>query len=117
MANDWKPVYEYKNNPHYIKFTEQKEELKKKYPPQIFVCPITSGRSTKYIKEIKEDYIQNEQSLHRQYLKEVADLIFEPNGSYQQLTWDIMGKVELLEMERKARGRNNRGNGQSEGYY
>jgi hypothetical protein len=109
MASDWKPVYEYKNNPHYIKFTEQKEELKKKYPPQIFERPFTGGRSTKYIKEMKEDYIQNEQSLHRQYLKEVADLIFEPNGSYQQLTWDMMGKAELLEMERKSRGRESSG--------
>jgi hypothetical protein len=103
------PTYEYKNNPHYIEFTKQKEELKKKYPPQIFERPFTGGKSVKGIEQVKQDYIKNEQSIYRQYLKEVADLLFQPNGSFQELTWDIMAEVDKLEMERKASGRRNGG--------
>ena len=108
MAN-YDPAYEYKNNEYYIKYNKEKQLLKEKYPPEIFQRPATSGRSVKGIYKLKEDYIQNEQPLHRQYLKELADLIFQPNGNYQQFTWDIMGEVERLEMERKSRGRRNGG--------
>ena len=104
MAN-YDPAYEYKNNPHYIQFTKDKEELKKKYPAEIFDLTPQSGKSSKQLVEHKKNYIQNQQQLHRQYLKELADLIFEPNGSFQQLTWDLMAEVDKLEMERKARGK------------
>jgi hypothetical protein len=109
MACNSEPTYEYKNNPHYIEFTKQKEELKKKYPPQIFERPVTSGRNKKHIQEVYEDYLVNERHLYKQYLKELADLIFKHDGSYQQLTWDLMAEVDKLEMERKARGRRKSG--------
>lgn len=99
------PVYEYRNNPHYIKFTQQKEEIKKKYPPQIFDLTPTSGRTSKYIDEYNKNYVKNERSLHQEYLREVADLIFKPDGEFQHLTWEIIGEKEKLEMERRARGR------------
>lgn len=96
------PVYDYKNNPHYIKFNEQKEDIKKKYPHQIFNRPV-SGRDT--LKEYKE-YLQNgDRQIHKEYLKELADLIFKPDGEFQQLSWDMIGEVERLEMERRARGK------------
>lgn len=117
MANNYDPAYEYKNNEFYKEYEKQKEELKKKYPPEIFYPQIASGKNKEQIEQLKNDYIQNQQPIHRQYLKEVADLLFEPSGYYQQFIWDTMAEVDKLEMERKARGRANRGYGQSEEYY
>lgn len=100
------PVYDYKNNPHYIKFTQQKEDIKKKYPPHLFHIEVTSGRTKKYIEILNQEYINNgDRELHKKYLNELADLIFQPEGEYQKLTWDMIGEVEQLEMERRARGR------------
>lgn len=109
---DYEPAYEYKNNPHYIEFTKQKEELKKKYPAEIFDLSPQSGRGKKQLAEYKKNYIQNQQPLHRQYLKELAELIFQPDGHYQQFTWDIMGEAQKLQMERKSRGRKYGGTGE-----
>lgn len=105
MGWDSDPVYEYKNNPHYIKFTKKKEDIKKKYPPQIFDLTPTSGRTSKYIDAYNKEYVATQRSLHKEYLKEIADLIFEPSGDFQKLTWEIMGEKQKLDMERKARGR------------
>lgn len=102
MANSYDPVYDYKNNPHYIKFNEQKEEIKKKYPPQIFTKP-ASGSNT--LKEYKKYLVNGDRELHLQYLKELADLIFQTDGEFQELTWDMIGQVQQIEMERRARGR------------
>lgn len=110
MASSYDPVYDYKNNPHYIKFTEQKEEIKKKYPPDIFLTEYNnSGRRPKHIEELNKEYVVKHRSIHQEYLKELADLIFQPNGSFQELTWDMMGEIEQLEMARKARGRQSSG--------
>jgi hypothetical protein len=108
MAN-YDPAYEYKSNPNYIEFSKQKEELKKKYPPRIFERESTSGRTNKHIKKVYKDYLDNDRKLHLEYLKELADLIFEQNGYFQQLTWDMMAEVDKLEMERNARGRKKSG--------
>lgn len=106
MDSKYDPVYEYKNNPYYIKFIQEKEEIKKKYPPEIFITEYNNtGRRPKHIEQLNKEYFAKHRSLHQEYLKELADLIFTPNGSYQEFTWDIMSDVEKLEMERKARGR------------
>jgi hypothetical protein len=110
MANSYDPAYDYKNNPNYIKFIQQKEEIKKKYPPEIFLTDYNnSGRRPKHIEALNKEYVHKHRSLHKEYLKELADLIFQPNGSFQELTWDMIGEVEQLEMERKARGRQSSG--------
>lgn len=106
MANLYDPIYEYKSNPYYIEFIKEKELLKQNYPPHLFHIEGTSGRAKKYIKKLNQEYIDSgDRNLHQQYLKELLDLIFKPDGNYQQFTWDIMGEVEKLEMERIARGR------------
>jgi hypothetical protein len=106
------PIYDYKNNEYYIKYNKQKEELKKKYPPRLFEDIKTNGRSKEHIQALSDDYIENDRQLHQEYLKELADLIFEPIGNFQQFTWDMIGEVELKEMKRKARGRLNRWSGE-----
>lgn len=106
------PIYEYKKNKYYQLYEEEKQQIKDKYPPEIFKLESQSGRNEKKIKEATDYYLQNHRHLHQQYLKEIANLIFEPNGNYQKFTWDIMAEVDKLEMERKARGRIYGGNGE-----
>lgn len=106
---DYEPQYEYKENKYYKLYEKEKQVIKDKYPEEIFVEPI-KGRCT--IREGKE-YIQSgQQELHRQYLKELADLIFTPDGNYQKFTWDIIGDAEKLEMDRRARGSKYGGTGE-----
>lgn len=105
MGWDSDPVYEYKNNKHYIKFTKKKEDIKKNYPPDIFDLKPTSGRTSKYIDAYNKEYVDKHRSLHKEYLKELADLIFQPNGEFQEFTWDMISEKNQLDMQRIARGR------------
>lgn len=102
IKKDYEPIYEYKDNQYYKLFQEEKDQLKSKYPQEIFYKPI-SGRDTS--KECKKYIELGYRELHKEYLKELSDLIFKPDGTYQQFTWDIMPEVDKLEMEKKARGR------------
>lgn len=102
MANNSDPEYSYKENENYKKYLIQKEEIKKKYPSHIFEQPGSRIPS----KKVFQQYIDSgDRELHQQYLKELADLIFEPNGNFQHMVWDIIPETELIEMERRSRGR------------
>lgn len=84
-------------NVHYRKYDKKKQKLKKKYPSSVFT---TAGPGRNFI-----DYSAKERELHKSYLKELLDLLFEPNGDYQKFSWDILSDMDKLAMERKARGR------------
>jgi len=101
---DYDPEYSYKNSPYYKEFLKQKEEIKQKYPSEIFEVNKRIGKLVN--KELTEEYLnKGYRELHQQYLKELADLIFEPHGSYQKMSWDIMTDAQELNQERLARGR------------
>lgn len=109
MASNWDPEYVYKDNQYYKNYEVEKEEIKSKYPSEIFDNMSVSGQG-KHQEMMYEEYIStNQRELHKQYLKEIADLIFQPNGQFQEFTWDTMSEVSKDEMKRKARGRLNRG--------
>lgn len=86
------PQYIYKEDKYYKLFEKEKENIKSKYPSHIF-----DDKSKTYTKQDRE--------LHNQYLKELSDLIFAPNGYFQKMIWDTMAEVDKIDMERKARGR------------
>ena len=98
------PAYTYKNNKHYKLYNKEKEEIKKKYPPRIFKHTAVSGQNT--MSKLTEEYMSgNDRELFNQYLKEIGDLLFQPNGNYQNMIWETMGEKDKLEMERKSRGK------------
>lgn len=100
---DYEPIYEYKENQYYKLFIEEKEKLKSKYPEEIF----TENMSGKNTQKVFNEYLkEGHRELHLQYLKELADIIFQTDGNFQKFTWDTIGEVEQMEMERRARGRN-----------
>ena len=84
-------------NAHYRNYDKKKQNIKKKYPKSIFKRP-SPGRTI-------DVYTDEERKLHQSYLKELTDLLFEPDGDYQKFSWDIMSEQDKMIMERKARGR------------
>ena len=98
------PAYEYKSNENYKEFLKQKEEIKQKYPSCIF--EIIGRTENKTTKELNQEYLsKGYREIHQQYLKELADLIFEPHGSFQNMSWDIMTEAQQVNQERLARGK------------
>ena len=87
-------------NENYQKYDEKKQKLKNKYPQEVFELEPIGRPKLEYIR-----YSERERKLHKDYLKKVADLLFEPSGDYQKFSWDIISDVDKLAMERKARGR------------
>lgn len=85
MSNDKVSVRDLKRmlqNPFYKEYWEEKQEIKSKYPP-----PLQMN---------KEEW--------ETWKKEIGDLIFRPNGSFQQFLWDTLSDQEKLFQDRRARG-------------
>lgn len=71
------------NHPDYQRYREKRKEITDRYPE---------------LKEMsREEY--------RQCMREITDLIFEPEGDYQKWAWDAMGEQDKLRMERRASGK------------
>lgn len=104
-SNKSEPEYIYKENKHYKNYIKLKEELKSKYPEIVFNNIATSGKGKSQDLMYKQYLESNHRELHQQYLRELTDLIFEPNGHFQHLVWDMIAEVDKQEMERRARGR------------
>ena len=100
-------------NEHYKIFFKKKQELKSKYPDVIWEIP-PIGQPKKYQKEKDaQEYINYYRKLHQEYLRELSDLMFQPEGEFQQFTSDIMSETDKLYQERNSRERLNRTQGHS----
>ena len=85
----------------YLKYWEKKEEIKKKYSEDCFPNWVPDGR-----KFITHSTTKEQRQEYKQYLKEIGDLLFEPNGDYQNFVWNqLMPPGEREIQERIARGR------------
>lgn len=71
------------NHPDYMRYKEKKDAIYEKYPP--------------LNKMSREEY--------KQCMREITDLIFEPDGDYQKWAWDAMGEQDKIRMERRALGK------------
>lgn len=99
---------EYDDNPYYQQFLVEKNKIKERYPQELWQTP-TSYKSAKiFDKEL--------QLLWREYLKEVGDLILQPNGTFQEFVWDVMSETEKIYRETKANGKGH-GNRQTDFNY
>ena len=84
--------------PHYEKYWNEKQELKKQYPSDLFVTTLGSGNH-------KLLYPQEERDLHKEYLSKLVDILVQPNGNYQKFVWESMSDIDKLQQERTASGR------------
>jgi len=82
---------------NYQKYNEEKEKLKTKYPPNIFGSCDVGRRNVPYSEE--------ERKLHKDYLHEVGNLIFDGHGYFQKFCWENITDAEQIIQDRKARGR------------
>jgi len=84
-------------NINYLNYKKQKQSLKKEYPKHIFKNTSSGRHSIPYPKEDRE--------LYQDYVKKIADLLFEPNGDFQKDSWDAMSEQEKLISDRFINGR------------
>lgn len=96
------------DNPFYQEFLIHKNKIKEKYPEELWIVPNSYKKACIFTDEYKQ--------LWKQYLKELGDLMFEPDGLYQKFTWDIMSEVDKNQMEMRSRARN-QGNRKTEFNY
>ena len=99
MIKNYDPLYQYKELKQYKEWERIKEEIKSKYPAELF-----DGTNKKVSRET--------QQLFKDYLKELCDEMFKVEGVFQEIIWEMMGEVKRLEMERLARGRMKPGTGE-----
>ena len=86
---------------NYKIYNERKQKIKSKYPKECFPNHIPDGCSVP-VKDITS--LQRKQ--YQRYLKEIADLLFKPNGPYQKFSWDYLtAPAEKRLRARKARGK------------
>jgi len=84
----------------YLKYWEKKQELKSKYPKNTF------PNSAKGFKANNKPATEEEREDYKKYLKEIGDLLFQPEGDYQNFVWNhLTSENEREQMERRARGR------------
>lgn len=81
-------------NKYYKRFLKQKEKIKEKYPEDLWFRPSGSKNT------LNKNY--NNHHLWKEYIKEVSDLMWEPNGWYQQFVWDCISESEKIIMRRRA---------------
>ena len=89
-------------NVNYQNYDKKKQELKKKYPEKVFEIEPTGRPRLDCIR-----YEEKERELHKDYLRNIATLLMEPNGDYQKYSWDTISEFDKVVMERKTRGRKN----------
>lgn len=88
---------DYYDTPNYQKFLVEKNKIKERYPKELLDLPNSYKKGTIFDDEQKK--------LWKQYLKELCDLMFEPNGLYQQFVWDVMSESDKQKMETKSSGK------------
>lgn len=88
---------ELKENKNYLKYWKKKQKIKEKYPQELWNRPNGSKNA------LNKNY--NNHHLWKEYIKEIADLLLEPNGDYQKFSWEVLISDSNKEiMAQKARG-------------
>lgn len=102
MAVNIRVASELQKSEDYRKYHKEKMKIRKRYPKDLL-----EGK-----KMSREEHIQ-----YRAYLKEVANLMFEPNGLFQTFIWNNLGETEKKIMESKAKNNKTGGQRKSEFNY
>jgi len=87
------------NFEEYQAFKEEKEKIINKYPPHI-VCDCNSFQTKNRGRLSPEDWL-----VWKEYLKELTDLLLEPNGNYQKWVWATLSDRDVEARERVVKGK------------
>ena len=102
MSKDFQ--YNYKKNKYFLRYAIQRDKIKDKYQDLFWKEP--AGHPAKNGRK----YTEQDHERYKKYLKEIADLMFKPNGWFQKCYWDNLSDLDKEMMKRKARGRLNGSN-------
>ena len=89
------------NNENYLKYKKIKEQIKSKYPQHIFEHQSAGAPK----KSTYEKYKVEGHDEFKKYIKEIADLLLQPDGDFQKFVWDLLPEYELIRMDRLVKGR------------
>ena len=71
---------------NYRKYKIQKDKLKAKYPPSLFMGIYEGKRKVRCTTEERELYIE--------YIGKLMDIILKPNSHYQKYIWDTLSSSQ-----------------------
>jgi hypothetical protein len=78
---------------HYQRFTKKKQKIKEKYDDGKLFAQNSVGRGSNKARMCKYYTHEGGRELWMKYQKEVADLIFQQDGDFQKLTWELESQV------------------------
>jgi hypothetical protein len=78
---------------HYQRFRKKKQKIKEKYDDGLLFTQNTVGRGSNRARMHKYYIEGGGRELWMKYQSEIADLIFEQNGDFQKLTWELESQV------------------------
>jgi hypothetical protein len=91
--------HRFKEIKEYRDYLKEKKVIQKKYPSKPW-NNIPKRGPRKIVEPFDEKWWAELQS----YKKEMLDLLFTPNGNFQQFTWQLLSEKEDAERENRARG-------------
>jgi hypothetical protein len=74
---------------NYQKFIKQKQKIKEKYDDGKLFSQNSVGRGSNKERLCRYYTHEGGRELWLQYQKEIGDLIFEQDGAFQKLTWEL----------------------------
>jgi len=90
---------------HYQRFLKKKQKIKEKYDDGKLFAQNSVGRGSNIQRMHKYYTEEGGRELWMKYQREIADLIFENNGDFQKLTWELESDVVKNKREYIIRGR------------
>lgn len=87
-------------HPTYKVYLKEKMKIKERYPKELFKHYAKDDKISKAIK-----YKEGEQELFREYMREIAELILKPSGTFQEFLWETLSERDKEVRDRTARGR------------
>ena len=78
---------------HYQRFLKKKQKIKEKYDDGKLFAQNSVGRGSNKARMCKYYTHEGGRELWMKYQKEVADLIFQQDGDFQKLTWELESQV------------------------
>lgn len=91
--------HRFKEIAEYREYLKEKKVIQAKYPSRPWDNKPKRGPYN-FAEPFDEKWWAELQS----YKKEMLDLLFTPNGNFQQFTWQLLSEKEDAEMENRARG-------------
>lgn len=83
-------------NENYKQYEKQKDKLKNKYPPSLFMGMDDGKKKVRCTPKEREQY--------KHYIGKLMDIILKPNSHYQKYIWDTLSPSQKAFRELVSKG-------------